>query len=106
VPLGSGLYTVVLMSIGCEPQLRRPCQLSPTGLLGDLRRNVLAHLPLTTAIAWVSVWLAIPAASVPARGLVEMVTDGRSAWVGRTALSRSHGGWTRRVGGISNSPYA
>lgn len=57
-------------------------------------------------MAWFSVCPAMPAPNVPARGLVKIVTEGRWALVGITALSPYSRKFDENVGGITNSPYA
>ncbi|CFE68310.1 Uncharacterised protein [Mycobacterium tuberculosis] len=62
-------------------------------------------MPLTTVSARVSVWPAMLAASVPARGFVEIVIAGRSVRVGVTALAPKSRSCDEKVGGISAEPY-
>ena len=62
-------------------------------------------LPFATAIACVSVCPAMLEASVPARWFVKIVTVGRAAWPGVTALVPNSRRLDEKVGGITNSPY-
>ncbi len=63
---------------------RRPGQCHTPPVWAYLRGKSLATLPLTTVSAG-GVWPAMLAASVPARGFVEIVIAGRSVRIGVTA---------------------
>ena len=56
-------------------------------------------------MALVKVWPAMLEPKVPARWLVKIVTEGRSARVGETALSLKSVRLDEKDGGISSSPY-
>lgn len=61
-------------------------------------------MPLAIPMAVLRVWPAMLAPSVPARGLVETVIDGRSARIGATALVPKSRSLDEKLGGITTDP--